>query len=612
MQKARDWVNQHKKLTGLAALLTLWVVGKITDDLGFNLRNVLAPTFWNSLTGAVSKVGRWIGFSEIYTIVPLIIGIVYAAYRFVRVLISGLFKLHRDLPKLQDTLDIVKDRTSRALEGAIKALEACFDLRVNKKLLCKELINETTDAVSAIGFCLRNWTKLPSARADAGDIPISRIWLRAMRTYHYEEAYDVAHKMLATNGRNFPFLILSTLQALVSELPSNSKVCYYAVTPANPKDMYNWPHGHDKDAPKEYYEEDFMGLFHRALREAIAANPGKIEHGRFVLGLKDPDIANAAFGWTPDGEEGLKRVADIVILPVTVTVQQLLDSNDAFNKALGKFYEIVAADSSRLVTPMFCAKWNHSKHKNDGSVGGRKRAERIETTAINVNACSPTAAGANELIEAARVGLLDQIKASLHSLAVLGNNPSIIKLNGCLTALEELWKSSTPDDVISFLQLCHEVEAVLSEQQDAVQLSRNIRDIRTNVLRLRDIYWVNRKYNGKWTMLNEVFSASWHTADNLAKYGVLNSNAYHEWPVKPEFSIFGIRENGQEPAWKLVIATDLDPPFEVALIQLLEKGDEIERKGKKAKFEDYEKLIESLIAEKPELNGGQVTYTQWK
>jgi hypothetical protein len=142
-----------------------------------------------------------------------------------------------------------------------------------------------SEALTALGFNLQIWEQ---ELFDADGVlkkPMASVWLRFMKTYYFEEAYDIRRKTVVTNGRNFPLMILSTVQAILDDglLANDEALYYFAVTPAHPKDMYNWPHGYIK--PRAYFEEEFMGSFHRLLREIVHSDAYKarLVHGRFVL-----------------------------------------------------------------------------------------------------------------------------------------------------------------------------------------------------------------------------------------------------------------------------------------------------------------------------------------
>ena len=152
--------------------------------------------------------------------------------------------------------------------------------------------------------------------------------LENIRTYYFEEAFDVKHREVVTNARNFTYLLLATLHSFSRHCARQSsqgnefKTVHLAITPVHPKDWFNWPHGFSR--PRHYFEEEFLGHFRRCIREVLhtQASSTLLESRRYVLAACDDHAcaeSKTKFGWPLDLKE---RMCDDLnnswVLPVAV------------------------------------------------------------------------------------------------------------------------------------------------------------------------------------------------------------------------------------------------------------------------------------------------------
>jgi hypothetical protein len=572
---------------------------------------------------------------EIFTSSEVLFGIVGSTVVFISTLIYYVQHLGalKQLPELEKKLDKVESTGIEAIQTATGFIERAFGLQVMTDLRDRHS-EAALEALQALGFNLRNWENHVTTKQNGKIVLVDddkkiAVWLRYMRTYYFEEAFDVRRKELVTNGRNFCFILLATLQALLEQLNGNEKLHYYAVTPVHPKDWYNWPHGYCK--PRAYFEEDFVGLFYRVLRETLkspevngklsSCNPifvpnpalkspevnGKLIHGRFILTSKGVLKDDQPFGWALDDYRTMsEQLRKTWMLPIAVPISKLERANCPVLKAFGIYYgwlnglqRFPGRGGDRLVIPLFCSSWEWTvvqqwfedmslRMPPTISVSGWIQEQQgmvAEAWEVLRNA---NAGDGKELISLAKEFHIELLQDS-----ALDNIAPPQGCSRCATVYKEIRESCIQlrdgklINIPDFVQKVHHYNVLLSEH-DERDKQEKLKLLLLSVLRLRDCQLMSNPPN-PWPKLGEVFGKTSHLPQNECWLVGLDGPAQSDWyqsGVKPEFSFFGISKNNESPQWKLVIATDLDYPFELAKIRIIEPGD--------PEWEAYEVKINQL------------------
>jgi hypothetical protein len=294
--------------------------------------------------------------------------------------------LHSDITALQNELKYVRDTGVDSTKTSIDFIRRAFGLFTWLELITEHNKN-LVGAMHAIGFNLRNWEG-HIIKEDKNelikDTAMIDLVLQFMRTYFFEEAFDIKQKELITNGRNFSFILLSTVSTLINDLGKGEILEYYSVTPVHPKDWYNWPHGYVRDY-RAYHEEFIVSLFYRGLREIINFEKDKnnIIHGRFVLTRKNEAKTIRenlkVFGWDIDDSVIVKTsLKNSWMMPIAIPIDKLEEAQDVTLSAFSTYYnwinqrEVVNSeiklgkilpDSNGnpeehiYIIPLFCESW---------------------------------------------------------------------------------------------------------------------------------------------------------------------------------------------------------------------------------------------------------------
>ena len=543
--------------------------------------------------------GRQGSWWEIFKSSEVLLGIVCSTVLFISTLIYYVQHLGalKQLPELEKKLDKVESTGIEAIQTATGFIERAFGLQVMTDLRDRHS-EAALEALQALGFNLRNWENHVTRRQNGKIVIVDddkkiAVWLRYMRTYYFEEAFDVRRKELVTNGRNFCFILLATLQALLEQLNGNEKLHYYAVTPVHPKDWYNWPHGYFK--PRAYFEEDFVGLFYRVLRETLKSPEvnGKLIHGRFILTSNGVPKDDQPFGWALDDYRTMsEQLRKTWMLPIAVPISKLERANCPVLKAFGIYYNWLSgierfpgSGGNRLVSPLFCSSWEWTVVERWFVDEGDRRPR--ETTKLDE--CRRSVDEAWKVLSEADAGdgkelisLAEEFHIELLKDAPLNNIAPPQGCSRCATVYKEIRESCIQlrdgklinINIPDFVRKVHHYNVLLSEH-DERDKQEKLKSLLLSALRLRDCQLMSNPPNS-WPKLGEVFGKTSHLPQNECWLIGLDRPAQSDWyrsGVKPEFSFFGISKNDESPQWKLVIATDLDYPFELAKIRIIEPDD---------------------------------------
>jgi hypothetical protein len=580
---------------------------------GTTVAPFIVSIIWQSIDWILGgRQGPW---WEIFKSAEVLVGIVVSTVLFISTLIYYVQHLGalKQLPELKKKLDKVESTGIEAIQTATGFIERAFGLQVMTELRYRHS-EAALEALQALGFNLRNWENHVTREQNGKIVLVDddrkiAVWLRYMRTYYFEEAFDIRRKELVTNGRNFCFILLATLQAFLERLNENETLHYYAVTPVHPKDWYNWPHGHLK--PRAYFEEDFIGLFYRTLRETLksakksAKDVGKnLVHGRFLLTSDGVPKGAQPFGWALDDYQSMQiHLKETWMLPVAVPVDKLKNAQCEVLKAFGTYYGWLSSssrfpgrDSNRLVIPMFSSSWKWQVVEDsfkEAMKGVQRTIARVSSGDVVKAALEALEAQKRNIREAWDVlqhctsadgGELVKLAEDFHKTQVEEALSQIIAPRGCSlcgNAYEQIRMGAQEAiggnlrDIPSFIRQVHYYDVLLSEH-DQRDKQEKLKLLLQAVLRLQDCRLIPNPRPNPWPKLGEVFGKTLHLPENKCWLVGLDGQAQVDWyqsGVKPEFSFFGISKNNESPEWKLVIATDLDYPFEVAKIKIIEPDD---------------------------------------
>lgn len=586
-----------------------------------HLEIVMEKGWWSPFVGAIIwRIIEWfVGGMQgslgdtIFKSVEVWCGIAVSSMWYLFLLKSYTKKLE-GLDRLERKLDKVERTGVEAVQAATGFIERAFGLQVMTELR-EKYHDPLLEALQALGFNLRNWENHVTKKQDDKIVLIDdnkkiAVWLRYMRTYYFEEAFDIRRKEVVTNGRNFCFMLLATLQAFLKDL-GDSKLYYYAVTPVHPKDWYNWPHGQFK--PRAYFEENFMGLFHRTLRGILKLGQvqSKVIHERYLLTADDVPKDFQPFGWRLDVFSTVKnQLRETWMLPVAVPIAILGRATCNVLKAFQTYYDWIASqdrfptpDGDRLIVPLFCSSWEWKEVSEwfDGQINAvpgmssalRNQRDSVEQAwKILMDSKSRESANVKELVNLAEDFHRGQLQDALGKIVA----PS--KCFRCDVAYNELSKDvgkfldNNLEDVSSFIQQIHYYDVLLAEH-DEREKQENLKSLLLAALRLRDCQLIPNPLN-LWPSLGEVFAKNLHSSPERCWIVGLNISQMEYWyksRVKPEFSFFGVKAaSDTEPTWKLILATDLNYPFEVGKIRIIEPNDH--------EWKIYEDIIDKLINKK--------------
>jgi len=597
------WENIKKKITNLWT--PLWTTFK---EKGWGAP-VIIVVIWQIIEWLCS--GRKVPFSDvIFKSVQVWSATVVSAVWYL-VLFKSYSKKLRGLDRLEKKLDKVETTGVEAVQAATGFIERAFGLQVLTEIR-ERFHNELLEALQALGFNLRNWENHITKKKEdkivlTDDKSKIAVWLRYMRTYYFEEAFDIQRKEIVTNGRNLCFLLLATLQAFVDQLADGEILEYYAVTPVHPKDWYNWPHGRgDLFKPRAYFEENFIGLFYRTLREILKSPKirDKIIHGRYILTADGVRKESQPFGWALDDFQTVQIQQEKTwLMPVAVPISKLKEVKCPVLKAFYTYYEWISErfpgdTTDRHIVPLFCCSWDRqgiekwfsNKIDSEKDKATKKRDEKWkeEVLAAWQILCDNSSADAEELITLATDFQKKRLKDSLKQVKA--------DYLRCKEAFEDLEKDvgqlleNKNQDIPKLIREVHYYDVLLSEHDERAK-QENLKLLLQAALRLRDVQLIDNKFNDRWPSLREIFTRDLHSSPEMCWQVGLNEEQMDSWytnGVKSEFSFFGLRDKSMvgDPDWKLIIATDLDYPFEVGKIRIIEPGDR--------EWKAYQCIIESL------------------
>lgn len=201
-----------------------------------------------------------------------------------------------------------------------------------------------------------------------------------------------------------------------------------------------------------------------------------------------------------------------------------------------------------------------------------------------------------ELVKCAKSFHSNKLKISLENVKLSSDYAGGAEAYEELLALTNDIMNDKPIDFIKYIRQIHFYDILLSEHNQR-EKQDNLRLLLYSVLRLRDCQLMSNPPN-PWPSLGEVFTKTLHSSPDLSYLIGLNKKNMEEWDkknVKPEFSFFGI-EDSSGIHEKLILATEMDYPFEVCKIKIIEPDDmewnsyEIFiNKLKDEKYKDYER-----------------------
>ncbi|HVZ17416.1 MAG TPA: hypothetical protein VG897_09895, partial [Terriglobales bacterium] len=433
---------------------------------------------------------------------------------------------------------------------------------------------EYHQALEALGFNFTNWFEPINNNLSSPEIVST--WLSYIKTYYLEEAFDVKHREVVTNARNFTYLLLATLRSFSEYCGRQSsqekplKAIHLAVTPVHPKDWFNWPHGFGEH--HGYFEQEFMGQFRRCLREVVGAHATStsLESKRYILAAADDNAcaeSKTTFSWHLDLLERMHEdLKESWILPVAVPVTLM----NEVSPSLMHYYDYaVKADGIQRagvpVVPLICKRWTVM----DGPTNVTLKS-LIKELGDTPDKFLPLVAHARSKYTDEMTSLRNSLQDAFSAM----NSPDIRNAwETCDKAFLALLDGQ-PSSLYEAILASHVLDVHLSEEDPVVAFAaqENLRKLISKALHLKDCLMINVTSKRRCS-LGEVFAKELHLRPEHSQVLSMTTSAIRQWSdlgLKSEFHIFGVQEGNAPPEWKIVIAADINYPFEVAKVHILE------------------------------------------
>jgi hypothetical protein len=480
-----------------------------------------------------------------------------------------------------------------SMSSAIKALEKALEIKqevANDELLSKA--EKLHPGLEAMGLSYSAWV----TRLQSEDKYVGHVWQAAFPTFYREEAFDIRHGEIVTNGRNFCYLLLATLSQLL-EGNSGKTIVYYQVTPVHPKDWYNWPHGFGEHHC--YFENEFIGVYHRSLRALIewakakktTDGPALLEHGRFILCSGDDGAPQVnRFGWDLPGtrETDSYKSCWVLDVPILLSTSDGLRLCEICSNLISYYKRLLQEANKQLHLPSgndyyAVPVWSKNWEVANSLASVRDIVQKLKDEAKSI----PCPACIQKLKDAAVTHLDGKIGSAILSIektvaSLKDSQPRLVIAWEHVASFARKWNTA---DFPRFLQNYHLASVLLSNSRS---VDEDIRGILPSVLRKRSAMEC-----AGWADLYCTFAGHLHSTPGLARIVHLTENQVHSWPVQePEFAAFGIRD-GDSIRWKVFVATSLDYPFDVARIRIFEEnGSDYESR----EYQKYRDLISNLVS----------------
>ncbi|MEI7695498.1 MAG: hypothetical protein WCI64_07630 [Chlorobium sp.] len=441
-------------------------------------------------------------------------------------------------------------------------------------------------AMEAVACNLGNWEKQIQTHYTKGPDGkfLTEVWIRSQSAYFLEEGFDVGKKVLATNGRNLCFVILAALDALM-EMGDKRMVRYTAVTPVNPKDWYNWPHGYDNR--KEYYESDFIGDYYRVLREIVHTNKDKLKHNRYVLcsmSNEPSESITQPFGWKLDSMMDMQKSLCGRMLPFSVpNTQEFIGQTglqDYLNVLVSKYPVPNKKEGKPAKTfiPIEIAEWEISQ----------------TLSTLTDKQIMDFGIASRQYHKSKAEELLTQLDNFLIQNLLIDDSVQHV----CANAKEILHIADLNSDVgkkcMDWLRDSHAAEAHLS---GCVGLSADtMQQLRSHLLRSLDYLHYQQSQN----KIYQVFGSQLHTTIDDCLITPLEAsqirNNFTDKEIEPEFHLFGYENSDGSPDWRLCITAALNYPFDATILTLQDDPGEINKYQEAIAFlESKSKKISDFI-----------------
>jgi len=529
-------------------------------------------------------------------------------------------QLQTGLTDMSVELQDVRHSGSDAVRAATGLIDNTLGTSFGNLHLLNSHPDEYNQALEALGFNFRNWFDPINNNKDLPEMVSA--WLRYTRTYYLEEAFDIKRREIVTNARNFTYLLLNTLDVLASFCSKSTekghplKALHFAVTPVHPKDWYNWPHG--RATPRAYYEEDFLAHFWRCLREALRAKGlhDVLEVSRIVLAASDEPArteSSTRFGWPLDRCSQLQQDLKYSwLLPVSLPLRSLGERNEEAASAIFRYYSSLVRNAgyeahSLSVVPLVCERWASdakSQDVGDMLIGLNKIMKQRPDEVLGLVA----------LAASVHREELEKYKKNLDAALSQVSGHAIEIWKTCRAACDALVGGDT-SHVFNFLKLTQIMDVHLStyEAPRAFQAQELLRRMVMAALRFKDTLEAEKLK--ALPCLGKVFSESFQSSPHECTVVALNTNAILKWSelgLRNEFHMFGIKDAGGTETWRILIAAEIDYPFEVTKVHIIEPGWQKREQGGRqlAGFSEYARVIANLRQSSPSVDGVPVVRNQ--
>ena len=292
-------------------------------------------------------------------------------------------RLQKSMNEITQVTDDLSKQRNALVQARLAGLAAkILRLKDDAFVAAGEYHDEAARALEASLGVTRAWVKASSSLntgangATAETVKGNAIaWWKMMEIYQREETFDVSRFEVATNVRNFAYVLLGNISAFLSRVkvehvappdpdcpdaetspcqtpsendgdraahlvPQTGKLVVALVTPFAPKDFYNFPNGNGRF--RCYHEAEFFGNYRRVI-SALFRDRSRIVPLRIFLVSESK--SDADLGWNL--EPVAKMAVDCARMHVVPTPLATTMNQDAFTlDTLNALYSELSADAA--------------------------------------------------------------------------------------------------------------------------------------------------------------------------------------------------------------------------------------------------------------------------
>lgn len=465
------------------------------------------------------------------------------------------------------------------LDGVLNAIMGVSEVNKIENEFIKKSIT------SSGGLLSSSWsgaTPLQKFRNNEFEILHKHLWANVIDTYSIEESYDIFKKEMATNAKNYLYLILSTISTLLQwrkeKINSTEnkniiypKIHYFVCTSVPPDYYFNFPHKVNEKL--FFYSHKRILTFTIAMEALIHTfsenNNCALEVSRVVLSPeseeseKESNIKANKYYWPEFKEDSIYkniigRIKNKYIL--NLTIPNLTDyfkkidsaiASSSFGNAPGEIDQpafnpfVIMADSKDKLFKFINEKIYEEifeKYKEDNKKYITTLKERL-----------------NDRKDQLHSHLYDKIYDTLVKIE--------LESNRCIN------KEFNKFNPLEFFNNFHKLESYFIRILDKEVEVEILDKLLNNMMYLWQFEWFFKKGN---KMLNDILTVSDHWHKNLHS----NENVYYTDPkiilddkshadkIWPNFALFGIEEKKDDIKWLFNLSAKTDPYWNTSLVRV--------------------------------------------